>query len=280
MKRILTIQDLSCFGKCSITITLPVLSAMGVETAVLPTMVLSTHTMFQGYTVKELSDQLVPIARHWKSQDIRFDAVYTGYLGSAQIIGAAEQVIDLLKGEDTLLLIDPVMGDHGSLYAGFDADYPEKCARFCSKGDMIVPNLTEACLLTGTEYRTEYDAAYIRLLLDRLALLGPRIIVLTGVSFDREKIGFCLFDTSAGEMSVYQTERVDASCHGSGDLFASVSAGALVQGIPIPKAFEIAAEYTARTIRATVKEQEDPRYGAAFEKTLPDLREMLSLTDR
>ncbi|MBQ7681345.1 MAG: phosphomethylpyrimidine kinase, partial [Oscillibacter sp.] len=139
MKRILTIQDISCLGKCSITIALPVLSAMGVETVILPTAVLSTHTMFKNFTVKDLTDQLLPIANHWKSEHVHFDAIYTGYLGSAEEIDIAKRVFDMFRDEDTLLFVDPVMGDNGKLYPAFDMAYAALNAGLCKGTDIIVP---------------------------------------------------------------------------------------------------------------------------------------------
>ena len=222
MKRILTIQDISCFGKCSLTISLPVISAMGVETVILPTAVLSTHTLFQGVQVCDLKDQLLSFALHWKSQDVHFDAIYTGYLGTEEEIGITEQIIDLFREDKTLVFIDPVMGDNGRLYAAFDELYAKRNARFCAKGDIIVPNITEACLMTGMEYRTDYQKAYIREMLDRLAGLGARTVVLTGVSLEEGKTGVCGLDTVTGETFLYQNDRVNASYHGTGDLFSSV----------------------------------------------------------
>ena len=153
MKKILTIQDISCFGKCSITIALPVISAMGVETVILPTAVLSTHTMFKNFTVKDLTDQLMPIAQHWKNEGITFDAIYTGYLGSAEEIEIAKTIFDMFRSEDTLIFIDPVMADNGKLYPAFDEAYAKLNAGLCQKADIIVPNITEACFMTDTADR-------------------------------------------------------------------------------------------------------------------------------
>ena len=149
MKRIITIQDISCLGKCSLTVALPVISAMGVECAILPTAVLSTHTMFQNFTCKDLTDQIGPIARHWKQENIRFDAIYTGYLASAEQIDDVCRFFDQFKTEDNFIFVDPVMADNGKLYAAFDEAFPREMAKVCAKADIIVPNLTEASLLTG-----------------------------------------------------------------------------------------------------------------------------------
>ena len=275
MKKILTIQDISCFGKCSITIALPVLSAMGIETVILPTAVLSTHTMFKNFVVKDLSDQLIPITNHWKSEGIRFDAIYTGYLGSAEEIEIAERIFEEFKTDDTLIFIDPVMADNGKLYPAFDMEYARQNARLCPKADIIVPNITEACFMTDTEYKEEYDEAYILTLLDRLARLGSRKVVLTGVSLSEGKTGIYGLDTETGKTFVYQNDRVNASYHGTGDLFSSVSLGGIVRGLPLLDSFRIAADYTARTIQVTQENPENPWYGVDFETTLPELMDTL-----
>ena len=162
MKRILTIQDISCFGKCSITIALPVISAMGVETTILPTAVLSTHTMFKGFTVKDLTDQLRPITAHWKAEGIHFDAIYTGYLGSAEEIEISREIFRTFREDGTLVFIDPVMADNGKMYPAFDENYARLNAGLCAEADIIVPNITEACFMTDTEYKEVYDEAYIK----------------------------------------------------------------------------------------------------------------------
>ncbi|MBQ9617933.1 MAG: pyridoxamine kinase, partial [Oscillibacter sp.] len=228
MKRILTIQDISCLGKCSITIALPVLSAMGVETVILPTAVLSTHTMFKNFTVKDLTDQLLPIANHWKSEHVHFDAIYTGYLGSAEEIDIAKRVFDMFRDDDTLLFVDPVMGDNGKLYPAFDMAYAALNAGLCKGTDIIVPNITEACLMTGTEYREVYDREYVVSLLGKLSGLGAKVSVLTGVSLSAGKTGVMGLDSS-GALFEYQNERVDAAYHGTGDLFSSVCVGAVLR---------------------------------------------------
>ena len=169
MKKVLTIQDISCLGKCSTTVALPIISAMGVETVILPTAVLSTHTMFKNFTVKDLMDQLVPITDHWKAEGVKFDAIYTGYLGSAEEIEIVKKIFDEFKTEDTLIFIDPVMADNGKLYPAFDEKYAKENAKLCGKADIIVPNITEACFMTDTEYKEVYDEAYVKELLQKLA---------------------------------------------------------------------------------------------------------------
>ena len=276
MKRDLTIQDISCVGKCSLTVALPIISAMGVETAVLPTAVLSTHTMFKNFTVKDLTDQLVPITDHWKSENVKFDAIYTGYLGSAEEIEIAKKIFDEFKTDDNLIIIDPVMADNGKLYPAFDMAYAKLNAGLCGKADIIVPNITEACFMTDTEYKETYDEDYIKTMLDKLASLGAKIVVLTGVSLSEGKTGVYGLDTKTGEHFVYQNDRVDAVFHGTGDIFASVTVGALTRGLPLYDAFKLAADYTADTIRVTMENPEKPWYGVDFETTIPELVKRLN----
>ena len=275
MKRILTIQDISCLGKCSITVALPIISAMGVEATILPTAVLSTHTMFPDFTVKDLTDQLIPITDHWKSQNVKFDAIYTGYLGSAEEIEIAKKIFEEFGGDDTLIFIDPVMGDNGKLYPAFDMEYAKLNAGLCGYADIIVPNLTEACFMTDTEYKEDYDKEYIEELLAKLAKLGAKKVVLTGIAFNDGKTGVYGLDTVTGEKIAYENDKIDASFHGTGDIFASVSVGALTRGLSLNDAFKIAADYTAKTIKATLGNPAKPWYGVDFETTIPELVDTL-----
>lgn len=276
MKRILTIQDISCLGKCSITVALPVISAMGVETTILPTAVLSTHTMFQNFTVKDLTDQLVPITEHWKKEGIHFDAIYTGYLGSDEEIEIVKKIFADFGGDDTLIFVDPVMADHGKLYPAFDEAYAKHNASLCGAADIIVPNLTEACFMTDTEYREDYDEAYIKDLLAKLAALGSKVVVLTGIAFGAGKNGVYGLDNVSGEYFAYENDHIDAAYHGTGDVFSSVSVGGIVRGLSYADAFALAADYTADTIRETLKNPDKPWYGVDFEATIPELVKMLA----
>lgn len=275
MKKVLTIQDISCFGKCSITVALPIISAMGVETVILPTAVLSTHTMFKNFTVKDLTDQLVPITDHWKKEGLKFDAIYTGYLGSAEEIEIAKKIFAEFGGDDTMIFIDPVMADNGKLYAAFDENYAKLNAGLCGTADIIVPNITEACFMTDTEYKEVYGEDYVKDLLQKLAGLGSKVVVLTGVSLSEGKTGVYGLDTRTGEYFTYQNDRVNVSYHGTGDVFSSVSVGAIARGLSMKEAFRLAADYTARTIQVTEENPENPWYGVDFEATIPELVEAL-----
>ncbi len=275
MKRVVSIQDISCLGKCSLTVALPIISAMGVETCVVPTAVLSTHTGgFQGFTFHDLTAEIAPISAHWKSQDIGFDAIYTGYLGTAEQIDQVKGLIRDFRRPGTCVTIDPVMADNGRLYPAFDMAYVRKNAELCAVADIIVPNLTEAALMTGMEYRERYDESYIRQLLTRLSGLGAGISVLTGVSLEEGKTGFMGYDRASGTYHAYQNRRIDAAYHGTGDLFSSTCVGEIMKGLDWRDAMRIAADYTAHTIEVTLNDPKQPWYGVDFEATLPDLMRM------
>ena len=270
MKRILTIQDISCLGKCSITIALPVLSAMGIETVILPTALLSNHTLFPEYTKLDLEDQMMPTALMWKKNGVHFDAIYTGYLGSVTEIEKTAAIIDLFREKDTIVFVDPVMGDHGRLYAGFTPEYVRRMACFCSKGDVIVPNITEACLMLEMEYIGDsYTESDLRQILAGLTRLGADKAVLTGVSMEPGRLGAAGYDGKSGEYFLCMGDRVEGTFHGTGDIFASVCVGALAKGDCLRQAVETAVGFTAESIRRTAGEQRDRRFGVNFEQALP-----------
>ena len=275
MKRVLTIQDISCVGKCSTSVALPVISVLGSETVILPTSLLSAHSQFEGFTFKDLTDQIGPITRHWKDMGIKFDAIYTGYLGTEEQIDMVKGIIADFRDDDTLVFVDPVMADFGVLYTGFDKAYADKNLELCSSADIIVPNVTEASIMTGIEYREEQDRdeAYIRALLSGLADLGANINVITGVSLEPGKTGIMGVDSVTGEEYVYQTAVIDTDeeLHGTGDLFASICVGEMMRGRSWQEAMKRACDYTARTIEITVADPERRWYGVDFEAMLPEL---------
>ena len=271
MKRIVTIQDISCVGKCSLTVALPIISAMGVEAAIIPTAVLSTHTMFKNFTVKDLTDQIKPITAHWKSENMDFGAIYTGYLGSFEQIDLMKEMFDEFKTENTITFVDPAMADNGKLYPAFDEAFAKHMATLCAKADITVPNITEACFMTGMEYKTEYDEAYIRELLDKMAALGAKITVLTGVSFEEGKTGVMGYDSTTGEYYYYSHDKIAVSYHGTGDIFSSTCIGAMMNDMNWKEAMAVAADYTAECIRLTLEDPSEPWYGVNFEQAIPYL---------
>ena len=272
-KRILTVQDISCVGQCSLTVALPIISACGVETCVLPSAVLSTHTAgFTGFTVRDLTDDIEPIRDHWVKEGISFDAIYTGYLGSTRQIDLMAQLFQDVAAEGCVTIVDPAMADNGKLYPAFDMAYVEAMKGLCAKADFVVPNITETCFLTGVEFRTEYDRSYIDSLLAGLSALGCKNIVLTGVSYRPETTGVVVWQD--GQYNYYEHEKLPNSCHGTGDIYASAFVGALTRGKSAVDAARIAADYTVGCIRETAK-LDNHWYGAAFEPQLHLLAEML-----
>lgn len=272
MKKVVTIQDISCFGKCSLTVALPIISAMGIETAVIPTAVLSTHTGgFTGYTFHDLSDDITNIAEHWKTLGLGFDAIYTGYLGSASQVRIVSDFFDNFKTPDNFIVVDPVLGDHGKLYAGFTDEFVSQMKKLCSKADYIIPNLTEAGFLLGMPFAEKYDEAYVKDVLKRLAELGCRTPVLTGIRLDSENEGAAAYDSVTGEYYFSFGKHVERQLHGTGDIFASVFTGAITLGKSIRQALDISVKYIADCIEVTMPCADDVWYGSCFELCLGNL---------
>lgn len=277
MKRILTIQDISCVGKCSLTVALPIISACGVEASVLPTAVLSTHTAFSSFTFRDLTDDIEDITKEFIKQNISFDALYTGYLGSFKQLELVGDMFKKFKTDNNFILVDPVMADHGKLYKGFDEKFAQSMANLCKLADIIVPNLTEASFMLNEPYIEKgYDENYIKDLLKRLTSLGCKKAVLTGVSFDENQLGIYGYDSITNEYFYYYREKLPATFHGTGDVFASTLCGALTIGKPLNQAVKIAVDYTVECIKQTISNPNANWYGVEFEKALPHLINQLN----
>lgn len=270
-KRVVAIHDISCFGKCSLTVALPILSACGVECSVIPTAVLSTHTGgFSGYTFRDLTDDILPVASHWRKEGITADAFYTGYLGSAKQAQIVKRTIEMLRTEESTIIVDPAMADFGRLYEGFDSDFPLAMLSLCEGADIIVPNITEACLLTGIDYKEPpYSEEYIEKLIKRTAELTGAAVVLTGVCFDESRIGAAIYEKD--ELRYALTRKIPAIYHGTGDVFASAMVGALLNDRSLQAAVQIAVNFTRESIEKTVEENPEREYGVNFESAISDL---------
>lgn len=277
-KRVLAIHDISGIGKCSLTVALPIVSAFGIETSVLPTAILSTHTGgFKNFTYRDLTEDLIPIMEHWKTLDIKFDGFYTGYLGSFTQVDIVKNIIEELKSDDSLVIVDPVMADHGVLYSGFSEDFPAKMLELVKISDVITPNMTEACFLLGKKYKEgPYEEKYIEELLYDLGKLGAKKIVLTGVYFDKEKLGAACLDVSNNKVDYYFNNKIEGNYHGSGDVFGSTLTGALMLGKSLLESLKIAVDFTVETVALTKEMNTDPRFGVNFEGCLPKLIRSLS----
>ena len=274
-KRILTIQDISCFGQCSLTVALPILSACGVETVILPSAVLSTHTGgFTGFTFRDLSDDIPAISAHWQKEGIEFDAIYTGYLGSVKQIDMVTDIFNTFSAKKKCVkIVDPAMADNGKLYYGFDEVYAAEMARLCRNADIVIPNITEACFITGIEYKENYDEAYVMSVLEALDKDGMKNVVLTGIGYDEETTGVVI--KLGDSIKHYTHKRLKQGSHGTGDIFASAFSGALLRGNDEYESARIAADYTLRCIENSLGD-ENHKYGAKFETAIPYLIELLN----
>jgi pyridoxine kinase len=279
-KRVLAIHDISGFGRCSLTVALPVLSAAGIECSVLPTAVLSTHTGgFTGFTFRDLSDDLLPIAQHWHALGLGFDAIYTGYLASMAQIELVRELIELLRRPDTLIVVDPVMADAGKLYANFPPEFPMAMRRLCAGADVVVPNLTEAALLLQRPYRGERKSAAE--LTDMLHALTARLeveaAVLTGVSPAPGELGAASYEASSDEQSYYGAAHIEGGMyHGSGDVFSSVLVAALMRGLSLSAATKVAVTFTTRALKRSFEAGTDRRFGLNFEAGLSELSALIA----
>ena len=253
--RVAAIHDLSGFGRCSLTVALPILSAMGIQCCPLPTAFLSTHTGgFEGFTFLDMTDEMPKVAAHWKTLDLGFQAIYSGFLGSERQIGIVEDFIRDFRREDTVVVVDPVMGDHGDVYQTYTTAMCAGTARLAEMADVITPNLTEAALLLGVRYdELPAGESGYREIAERLSLNGRRSVVLTGASAKPALTGAACFDAASGRTDLIQTRRVPREFHGTGDVFASVLTGALVRGKTLPEATRQAVEFVRACAQATAQ---------------------------
>lgn len=270
MKRIVTVQDISCIGKCSLTVALPILSAMKIETAILPTAVLSTHTMFNDVSFHDLTDEIPNILKKWENEGFAFNAIYTGYLASQKQIEIAKQLIHDAKNKP-LIIIDPCMADNGKLYTGFDTFFVDAMKDYCKFADIITPNITEACLLTNTTYTISYDEAFIQDLLKKLICLGCKKAIITGVTFQKGYNGAYGYDSIDQTFHSYFNEAEKENFHGTGDIWASVLTGSLVNGDSLDEAIKLACDFVKESIHLTLEEENHNVYGVNFEEALPIL---------
>jgi pyridoxine kinase len=259
-------------------VALPVLSAAGIETSVIPTAVLSTHTGgFSGFTYRDLTDDILPIVNHWRSLGIGFDAIYTGFLGSFEQIDIVMQSFGLLKGGGTLVVVDPVMADNGKLYSLFPKNFPDGMRKLCGKADVIVPNMTEAALLLDGKYHEPpYTRGETSEMLRALCALGPKKAVLTGVSYGGDFLGAASYDTESGDFGYAEAPKINDMYHGTGDVFASALVAALIHGRTLAQACESAVGFTVKSIARSKASGTDNRYGVNFEAGLGDLAAEMS----
>ena len=265
-KRILTIQDISCVGQCSMTVAQPVLSACGLETCILPTAMLSTHTGGFGMpAIMNLTQAIPDIRHHWMDQRITFDAIYTGYLGSMEAIEQAKIIFKTLLAPGGIIIADPAMADHGKLYSGFDDCYARAMTELCSEADIILPNMTEAAMMSGLPFEGTVTEPYISELLEGL---HHPCVLLTGAGAGEKETGVAMLDH--GNRQDYRHRKLEKSYHGTGDLFASCFIGAYLQGKPLAEAVSVAADTVFLAIENTLNDP-DHWYGVKFETVIPQL---------
>ncbi len=267
-KRVAAIHDISGIGKCSLTAAIPVISAAGIEAAVMPTAVLSSHTGdITGFTYRDLTSDLVRFYKHWKSLGVEFDGIYSGFLGSIEQVDIVCSFIEEFKKENTVVIVDPAMADSGRMYTTFDADFAKEMILLCKKADIIVPNLTEAVFLLGEEYKEPpYSKEYIDDIMHRLLQLGPSMVVLTGVSFCENEIGCAVCCKDNDEVYYMFSEKFPGIYYGTGDLFASALTGAYIRGKSLYESAEIALLFTCESIKRTYEAKTDTRLGVNFEQ--------------
>ena len=272
LKRVAAIHDISGIGKCSLTAAIPVISAAGIETAVMPTAVLSTHTgNISGFTYRDLTDDLIPFAAHWKSLGIEFDGIYSGFLGSTEQVDIVCNFIDEFRKDRTLVVVDPAMADGGKMYTTFDESFAKEMILLCKKADIIIPNITEAAFLLGEEYlEPPYSEEYIKGIIRRLLGLGPSMVVLTGVCFNDDEIGCAVGRKDSDEVFFAFSQKFPGIYYGTGDLFASSLVGAYLNGKSICESAKIALEFTCSAIERTYKAGTDTRLGVNFEQGIGD----------
>jgi len=271
MKKIVTIQDISCVGKCSITVALPIISSMGIETAVIPTAVLSTHTMFNNFTYRDLSNDIPKIAKHWTQEKFNFDGIYTGYLGSIEQIDILKDFFNQFKTDNNFIFVDPVMGDDGKLYPGFNSKFVLKMKDFCKMADIISPNLTEVSYMLEKEYKEDYTEEEIKEILTELSKLGPKQVIITGVRFGENQLGIMSYNKETNKFFSYYKEKIPGKYHGTGDIFASTLVAAIVKGNTLEESLKIAVDYVWETINDTYLNNKENCYGVNFENKIPYL---------
>ena len=273
--KILTIQDISCFGQCSITVALPMISAFGIETAILPSAVLSTHTSgFTDFTVRDLTEDLPAIRKHWESEGISFDAIYTGFIASAEQMDYIKDIIDSRLNPGGLVFVDPAMADHGEFYNGFDQDFADEMGKLCKLGDFILPNTTEACFILHKPWKEKFTKEEMLEMAEELSSFTKRYVILKGYENENHELGMIVLDKKESSVQIVYNDKIDYVSHGTGDVFASSFVGSVMVGKSPAQSAKIAGEFTKKAVEKTVGD-ENHKYGVKFELVIPELYELL-----
>ena len=275
--KILTIQDISCFGQCSITVALPIVSAFGIETAILPSAVLSTHTAgFTDFTVRDLTEDLPEIRKHWEKEEIYFDAIYTGFIASIEQLDYIKDIIGSRLKPGGIVFVDPAMADHGEFYNGFDQELADKMGELCKLGDYILPNTTEACYILHRPWKEEFTREEMLEIANELSQFTKRHVILKGDTNEEGKLGMIVLDKDESSCEIVYNDKIDYVSHGTGDVFASAFVGSIMRDKSPTKAAQIAGEFTKRAIEKTVGD-ENHKYGVKFEQVILDLNDLLKI---
>ena len=268
MKKVLSVQDISCVGKCSLTVALPILSACGIECQILPTSLLSNHTAFKSFTFLDLTDECQKIVNKFVENEFKFDCIYSGYLGSIKQIELMYDILNKFKQDVEYVVVDPAMADYGKLYPGFDNTFAKEMFNLCLKADIIIPNITVACIMLDVPYKEKMNKEDVELLLSKFHAYNCKHVIITGVSFEDEKLGFAYMNEQ-GNIEYFFNDFINAKYHGSGDIFASSFVGALMNKKSMFESAQIASYYVCESLKATLNDSNCNWYGLNFEETLP-----------
>lgn len=273
IKKIAAVHDLSGIGRVSLTSVIPILSTMGIQVCPLPTAVLSSHTQYPDFVKVDLTEHLMPFIQHWARLELKFDAIYSGYLASAAQVSIVEHLIDSFYHKNILVVVDPVMGDNGARYASLGPDLVDEMKRLIKKADLITPNLTEASMLLDEPYREDISLEEVKEWLVRLSSHGPNIVIITSVpEAPGNKItSVVAYDRRNGRFWKVSCHYLPANYPGTGDSFTSVVTGALLQGDSLPIALDRAVQFISYGVRATFGHTYDAREGITLERILKNL---------
>ena len=271
-KKAALINDISCLGRCSLTAAMPILSACGIESVPVPTGIFSAHTEFEGFVKEDLTDKMEQFVEHWKSLGIRFDCIYSGYLANRKQTETVQRFLLDFKKSDTLCMVDPVMGDNGVFYKGIDDSFIADMRFLCSAADIIVPNVTEACMLADIEPEVDgYGMDFVKELLVSLRNITPARIVITGVDLGDGQIGCAVYDSLMGKANMFFTPKTEGRFPGTGDVFASALTAAVLNGKGFADAVQTAMGFTCKCVEATLEAETDRKYGLCFEPEIKNL---------
>lgn len=276
IKKSAVINDFSGFGRCSISVALPVLSAMGIQCCSVPTAILSNHTAYPDYFFDSYTQKMPEYISKWKGLGLEFDSIFSGFLGCEEQIEIVRSFIRDFGNKNCHVIVDPVMGDNGKIYTTYTPELCEKMRHLTELADIITPNITEACILAKKAYRgEEISEDFAKKLLEVLCNNGERSVLITGV-IDGENVNTCVFDKDTKQMHIVKNRRVKKVYPGTGDLFASVLCGAVTNGSPLLDAAQLAADFVEKTTEYTSKYETDPNDGIAFEPYLYKLTDKTS----